>query len=100
MQLWLMAPCNNGDSSSSEPETELGVATALLDRLRCPAGSELSRKRYVVVFNEFSVSKMLYYASTMLNAFGFYYAQWHYPPRPIQHSILQSHVTWGNLFHM
>ena len=65
--------------SSSESETELGVATpatapSLLDRLRCPARSE-TKDFYVVVFNEFSASKMLYYASTMLNAFGFYYAQ-------------------------
>ena len=44
--------------SSSEPETELGVATSdsatapsLLDRLRCPAQSELSRKRnYLYTF--------------------------------------------------
>ena len=48
--------------SSSEPETELGVATSatapsLLDRLRCPARSESSRKRKTVVFNEFLLPK-------------------------------------------
>ena len=41
--------------SSSEPETELGVATwatapSLLDRLRCLTQSELSRKRKTVNF--------------------------------------------------
>ena len=44
--------------SSSEPETELGVATYPYTFLCC-----------------FPASKMLYHASTMLNAFGFYYAQ-------------------------
>ena len=45
--------------SSSEPETELGVATSatapsLLDRLRCPARSESSRKRnYMYTFSGF-----------------------------------------------
>ena len=60
---------------SSEPKTELGVATSatapsLLDRLRCPAQSqEKERLRSLL---QVSASKMLYHASTMLNALGFY----------------------------
>ena len=47
--------------SSSEPKTELGVAHFWID-----SGALLG---------QFSASKMLYHASTMLNTFGFYYAQ-------------------------
>ena len=66
--------------SSFEPETELGVTTSatapsLLDRLRCPAWSELARSRKTFYVVEFSAFKMLYHASTMLNDFGFYNAQ-------------------------
>ena len=65
--------------SSFEPETELGVATSatapsLLDRLRCPARSELSRKTQ---FSGFYLNFLLPKCSIiiMLDAFGFYYAQ-------------------------
>ena len=70
--------------SSFEPEIELGIATSatapsLLDRLMCPAQSELSRERKTMVFNEFLLPKC-----SIMPCFWLLLCSklcWHYPPR-------------------